>query len=565
MPRTLIDIALGVLLGIGLLVFIRDKPIEDINPAAALRALNDQNSHKAYEQTNRMAGLFVLDMDANGPDIMDHIANRWRSETFVFYDFDGDGIDNRTSWIYPAEYILVRDLNANGKIDTLAEMFADPKNDGLAALKALDENNDGAITPADPGFAALLVWRDVTMDAASNAGELQSLADAGFTNIRLAPPTEQHAKQHAAQRYVHKIARADGAGRKAVDLYQVFLDYHTRLTRETTTDDWMLGTVEGDTGYFANAPTLRGQGRLRRLFEAMRTSSDVYTAVGIVQSIHPGNYRDFMRAVQNLMFIWAGTLNTPVGARGPYVDARKLETVEKFIGTPLTFAPHASPNPNKFNKNMAMGLWWRAYKGVACPFFFHSLDMGRNYASQIIYIVALRNGMAKKMLNEVFEGQGLSDRQMNIQLSDIRKDDKKLIRALRPRAGNGGDIRAGYHAFAMKCLNQIRIAYTLTRVAPENHPDGESWETAMEGILHDAGSSYPLAALNDYLYYLDPLDAPEPEAGFIERFAYFAQSDNGRIFQTYLAIGAALALFFILRALGNKYIARAGAQDKTTS
>jgi hypothetical protein len=44
--------------------------------------------------------------------------------------------------------------------------------DGFAALRELDADGDGRITPADPGFSRLLVWSDRDGDRRSSADEL---------------------------------------------------------------------------------------------------------------------------------------------------------------------------------------------------------------------------------------------------------------------------------------------------------------------------------------------------------------------------------------------------------
>src|SRR5690606_31526581 len=57
--------------------------------------------------------------------------------------------------------------------------------DGYTALRDLDKNASGAIDAADAAFAQLRVWRDLDQDGSTDAGELQSLQDAGITQIGL--------------------------------------------------------------------------------------------------------------------------------------------------------------------------------------------------------------------------------------------------------------------------------------------------------------------------------------------------------------------------------------------
>ena len=95
----------------------------------------------------------------------------------------------RTPW-------LALDRDGNGSIDDGADLFGsmtvlsggDRAPNGFAALRELDADGDGRITPSDPGFSRLLVWSDRDGDRRSTAGELAPAAawellsiDLGYT------------------------------------------------------------------------------------------------------------------------------------------------------------------------------------------------------------------------------------------------------------------------------------------------------------------------------------------------------------------------------------------------
>ena len=72
----------------------------------------------------------------------------------------------------------MRDLNANGQIDNVTEMFGD--NGGTTAwqkLAALDSNADTQLTAADAPWSSLRVWKDADADGFVDAGELKTLAE----------------------------------------------------------------------------------------------------------------------------------------------------------------------------------------------------------------------------------------------------------------------------------------------------------------------------------------------------------------------------------------------------
>ncbi|MEZ5691983.1 MAG: hypothetical protein R3D71_10030 [Rickettsiales bacterium] len=111
----------------------------------------------------------ILDMDGDGVEL------NARLGVSPFYDIDADGFAEQTGWARGDDAFLVRDLNANGIIDDVSEMFGDVTTSGFDALRVLDSNNDGVINAADNEFSTLLLWQDVNENTLTDAGELTSL------------------------------------------------------------------------------------------------------------------------------------------------------------------------------------------------------------------------------------------------------------------------------------------------------------------------------------------------------------------------------------------------------
>ena len=105
----------------------------------------------------------------------------------------GVGMSVATDWPTAATPWLAIDRNGNGAIDDGSELFGSASPlagggrapDGFAALRALDADGDGWITPADDGWSRLLLWSDRDGDGVSSAGELGTLDGAGVTAIAL--------------------------------------------------------------------------------------------------------------------------------------------------------------------------------------------------------------------------------------------------------------------------------------------------------------------------------------------------------------------------------------------
>jgi len=59
----------------------------------------------------------VLDLDGDGAELTG------RSSISPLFDVDGDFYGERTGWVRPDDGLLVRDLDGNGTIDDITEMF----------------------------------------------------------------------------------------------------------------------------------------------------------------------------------------------------------------------------------------------------------------------------------------------------------------------------------------------------------------------------------------------------------------------------------------------------------
>ncbi|MCA9717121.1 MAG: hypothetical protein KC468_20775 [Myxococcales bacterium] len=109
------------------------------------------------------------------------------------FDLAGDGTCSSTDWPNARTPWLALDRDGNGQIDSGRELFgsatilADGRaaKDGFAALRELDHDHDGLITPRDADFSSLVLWSDLDNDRRSSPAELVSLAERGVTSIEL--------------------------------------------------------------------------------------------------------------------------------------------------------------------------------------------------------------------------------------------------------------------------------------------------------------------------------------------------------------------------------------------
>ncbi|WP_459542209.1 calcium-binding protein, partial [Cellvibrio mixtus] len=122
----------------------------------------------------------MLDLDGDGVELTSLNGSN------AYFDLDGDGFATRTSWLKGDDGFLAIDLNRDGKINDISELFGSPTRTGYEELGDLDSNYDGIIDANDERFADLLIWKDANGDGTSQANELSSLSAIGIKDISLA-------------------------------------------------------------------------------------------------------------------------------------------------------------------------------------------------------------------------------------------------------------------------------------------------------------------------------------------------------------------------------------------
>lgn len=157
----------------------------------------------------------VLDLDRNAMlDIVPTGERSYLVGSAATFDFNADGLPDKTAWVGPKDGFLIIDLNKDGSfnpdgvVDQTKELAftawktqeqwkhellalglnADkPVTDMLALRLLFDANQDGILDARDPYWDSFRVWQDKNQDGISDAGELTTLDQAGIQSISLAP------------------------------------------------------------------------------------------------------------------------------------------------------------------------------------------------------------------------------------------------------------------------------------------------------------------------------------------------------------------------------------------
>ncbi|WP_186133728.1 calcium-binding protein [Burkholderia gladioli] len=261
-----------------------------------------------------MTDPLVMDLYGDGIQLISE------SESKAYFDLHGTGFAVHTGWIGPQTGFLAR-ANESGAVTSISDLFGNDETDGFSALAALDANGDGVVNLSDPGFYDLCVWADVNGNGVSDPGELHSLQELGIVAINL---ETENSKRKVGGNLVAEAAtfvKSDGSTGEIVEAYFDNNPVNSKFKGNFSLNPEVL-----------DLPNLRGYGTLTDLSVAMSVDPDL---LGMVKKFLKGvidDVPDFHTRVSAIVFQWAGVSGVDPDSRGRFVDARKLEVVEKFSG-----------------------------------------------------------------------------------------------------------------------------------------------------------------------------------------------------------------------------------------
>jgi hypothetical protein len=154
-----------------------------------------QNEEAEFARVKRSVALLKHKPRAVTPIIfplyaaapLDALLARDRS---VLFDLAGDGGGDRWPWVGPNTGILVWNPGKTGRITSGRQLFGSVTwwmfwKDGYQALAALDDDQNGWLEGAE--LDGLAVWCDRNWNGVSDPGEVQPLAQIGFTRVAVRP------------------------------------------------------------------------------------------------------------------------------------------------------------------------------------------------------------------------------------------------------------------------------------------------------------------------------------------------------------------------------------------
>lgn len=306
------------------------------------------------------ADPLVLDLDDDGVELTTLAAST------AFFDVWGDGFTEKMAWVSADDGFLVRDINENGTIDGIEEMFGRPEplgylmdtnwdfsGHGFDQLALLDSDEDGEVDSADDAWDELKVWRDLDQDGITDDGELFTLGSLNIKSIDVSNFIVDSFVGMSSGGFTREIAGN-------VVTHSGFMTMTDDSTQEIV-DVWL--DADFTNTYYASEyqldvhslilPALRGYGMLPDLYVAM--SQDNGTG-GLLESVADfassrsdllevfSDYEAVRGEVRDILFQWAGAdeaSTSPVYKDHGYFEAnpeyfflRKLAGIDsEFIGT----------------------------------------------------------------------------------------------------------------------------------------------------------------------------------------------------------------------------------------
>lgn len=292
------------------------------------------------------ASPLTVDLDADGIELTSFNA----AATDTFFDIDGDGFAEQTAWVSADDGLLVRDLNENGIIDDVTELFGSPTVDGFALLAELDTNGDLRIDASDDDWADLRIWNDSDGDAVTDSGELLTLSSLNIVSIDLVGVTASTSTISGNPiSHTSTFKFANGSTATIADAWFVHDEVNTYYTGDYTLDVRALFL-----------PTLRGFGQLADLHIAMSQDAgllDLVEEFTLEWSFERLADQTSLDAdIADILYEWAGVDAVSPTSRGPNVDARHLEFLEEYFGTEF-LQWGTEPNPRTTAGAILEGAW----------------------------------------------------------------------------------------------------------------------------------------------------------------------------------------------------------------
>ena len=266
----------------------------------------------------------VIDLDGDGIELVS------LENSSVQFDLDGNGFAESTGWVSADDGFLVRDVDGDGIIQDVSELFGDTNGfeDGFLNLASFDENQDGMIDASDSVYSELEIWRDLNQNGVSDEGELFSLQDIGIESINLSTSTTNELIEGNWVPKTSTVTYTDGT---QTDIAAVFFARNPFVSTPVLDPDF-----EADPEA-SLMPHLPGTGAIASTDVALTQDPALKAqAENLLSLLEAGNIAVYHDAFDDFFMAWTGASEVDADGRGLYVDGQKLAALEAIYGQPYT-------------------------------------------------------------------------------------------------------------------------------------------------------------------------------------------------------------------------------------
>ncbi|MEO1324682.1 MAG: hypothetical protein AAFV59_16945 [Pseudomonadota bacterium] len=237
----------------------------------------------------------VIDLDGDGIELTT------LEGSAAYFDLDGDGFAERTGWVQPDDAILALDVNGNGSIDDISEVFGSMDNSGFAELADYDDNGDGVIDAQDAIYTSLLLWQDGNGNALSETGELSALSASGIISIDVTPTTGLNHYFEAGNQ-IPRLSQVTWSDGSLTNIGDVQFNHNSAETSWDLPDGFELDPDVVD------LPWLRGHGEVRDSWVEMSEDAALEAdAAALVELAATGDHALFSANFDTYLTDWAGS------------------------------------------------------------------------------------------------------------------------------------------------------------------------------------------------------------------------------------------------------------------
>jgi hypothetical protein len=305
----------------------------------------------------------VLDLDGDGVATdLTHAYDGGR----VFFDIDADGFAERVGWVNPDDGLLAMDVNGNGRIDDITELYGDDQMPAFQKLRNIDTNGDNRIDANDAAFAALRIWQDANQDGITQDGELKTLASLDIQSIS----TNDHNDTRWANENYISSSTTYTRLENGVAVEREIADVHFLNDNANT---WQLGAHSQVYGSDIQIdleaillPLSRGYGDLPSLHLAMSANAELKRMVRELAYLPLDRLNEAAARIDDIMLEWAGVRgNDPAShatGDGPRIDGRKVDFVERFTG--LTWAQRGTTSMVGEDASVGLKKTWNGIEAA---------------------------------------------------------------------------------------------------------------------------------------------------------------------------------------------------------